>query len=166
MLPCPSLSCLPIFYLSSLPGRQNFCAPGSNCFYVDIFFFLLCPSYSGFGLPRLGVEYISRTSIHMRTHILKLFHVIFKKSFYSFIKTKSAVSNFLWFTETKRDYFFENVQLGYMMKNGTPCQKKLTNVLKQTLENDYTAMFGFTESPNVTSHGQDNVSVAWPSVLV
>lgn len=74
---------LPIFYLSSLPGKQNFCTPGGNCFFVDYFpFFPLCPSYSRFGLSRLWNEYISLTCTHMHTYILKLFHVLLKKSFY------------------------------------------------------------------------------------
>lgn len=47
--------------------------------------------------------------------------------------------NFLWLTETKTDCPFENVQLGYLMKNGTSA-KKLTNALKQNLEKDYTHM--------------------------
>lgn len=79
----------------------------------------------------------------------------FKKNlFYSLffcINIKSVVFNFLWLTETKIDCPFESVQLGYMMKNGTPA-KILTKVLKQNLEKDYTGLCSFIDPPDFTRY--------------
>lgn len=125
MLPCP---CLPACQFSTFTACLQSRISVLQEVIVHLlltFFFLFWPSYCAFGLLRLWNKYILFTCLHVHTAHLNYFMPFKKNLFYSLffcINIKSAVFNFLWLTETKIDYPFESVQLGYMMKNGTPAK--------------------------------------------